>query len=182
MEVVHAVVRLSGPEPPAEALRSLHSWLALAGGRGIGWHSDEYPVILPPGHEIDVGEATQVEHLSPTARPHDLEPPEVTGVVALRWFEVDPADWEEFLELSTHAWPAFESSYDAHILGLFRSLDAGPEAVRALLATRYASYAEWERSRQALAATRGKPAEAGHRFQRRREITRRSVVRVAPPL
>ena len=31
-------------------LDTLKPWLALLGGRGIGWATDEVPVILSPGH------------------------------------------------------------------------------------------------------------------------------------
>ncbi|HET6910830.1 MAG TPA: hypothetical protein VFH54_15980 [Mycobacteriales bacterium] len=65
-------------------------------------------------------------------------------------------------------------------VGLFRAPDT--DVARALLATRYASPAEWERSRHAIAAESGEQAEAGKRFRRRQEITKRTIVRVAPPL
>jgi hypothetical protein len=159
-------------------IRAHRPWLALLGGRGIGWATDEIPVILSPGRRLDgLADATL---LTPTVRPTDDTPPQPKGAVALRWFEVDPKDWEEFLDLSANAWPAFESAYDANILGLFRAPDT--DVARALLATRYASLAEWERSRHAIAAESGEQAEAGKRFRRRQEITKKTIVRIAPPL
>jgi hypothetical protein len=159
-------------------LDTLKPWLALLGGRGIGFATDEFPVILSPGQRLDgLEDATP---LTPTVRPTDESPPRPRGVVALRWFEVETKDWEEFLDLSASAWPAFESAYEADILGLFRAPDT--DVARALLATRYASLAEWERSRHAIAAESGEQAEAGKRFRRRQEITKKTIVRIAPPL
>ena len=167
-EILGAIEQLQGHQP----------WLALLGGRGIGFATDEFPVILSPGQRLDgLEDATP---LTPTVRPTDESPPRPRGVVALRWFEVETKDWEEFLDLSANAWPAFESAHDANILGLFRAPDT--DVARALLATRYASLAEWERSRRAIAAQSGEQAEAGKRFRRRQEITKKTIVRVAPPL
>jgi len=161
-----------------EEIQSHQPWLALLGGRGIGFATDEIPVILSPGQRLDGLEGATP--LTPTVRPTNETPPRPQGVVALRWFEVETKDWEEFLDLSASAWPAFESAYDANILGLFRAPDT--DVARALLATRYASLAEWERSRRAIAAESGEQAEAGKRFRRRQEITKKTIVRVAPPL
>jgi hypothetical protein len=167
-EILGAIEQIQGHQP----------WLALLGGRGIGWATDEIPVILSPGRRLDgLEDATP---LTPTVRPTNESPPRPRGVVALRWFEVETKDWEEFLDLSANAWPAFESAHDANILGLFRAPDT--DVARALLATRYASLAEWERSRHAIAAESGEQAEAGKRFRRRQEITKKTIVRVAPPL
>lgn len=41
-------------------------------------------------------------------------------MVALRRFEVEIGDADEFLDLSAGAWPTFERLYEARILGLFR--------------------------------------------------------------
>lgn len=134
-----------------EEIRAQRPWLALLGGRGIGFTTDEIPVILSPGQQIDgLEDATP---LTPTVRPTDDTPPQPKGVVALRWFELETSDWDEFLDLSVNAWPAFESAYEANILGLFRDPDT--DVARALLVTRYASLNEWERSRQAISAEIG---------------------------
>ena len=102
--------------------------------------------------------------------------------MALRWFDLAAKDWDEFLELSVGAWPAFEESFDANILGLFRATDVEEPAAAALLVTRYASLAVWEESRAVLAAPSGPLAHSGRRFLRRHEITRRSVVRIGRPV
>jgi hypothetical protein len=108
--------------------------------------------------------------------------PTTTGVVALRDFEVSIQDLDEFVDLSAGAWDSFEAAFDATVLGLFRRSDVtGPEA-GLLLVTRYASLAVWEQSRAAVPAQTGQLAEAGGRFRRRREITRRTRVRVGPLL
>jgi hypothetical protein len=113
------------------------------------------------------------ERLVATVRP--TRPAALTrpGVYAHRWFEFREADWPEFLELSEGAWPAFERAYDAEIQGFFRSLDVEPPRARVLLLTRYASLAEWSRSREAIDdATR----ESARRFRRRHELTESTVV------
>jgi hypothetical protein len=166
-----------GPRLPGE-------WLRIRGAGSVGWASDEAAVILagPDAGELcaaarGVG-GGDVRPLEPTARPTG-DPPAVTpGVVALRWFDLSAADWDEFLDLSVGAWPAFEASFDATVLGLFRAGGVGPPDAAALLVTRYASLAVWEESRSVLAARSGSLAHSGRRFLRRHELTRRSIVRI----
>ncbi|MGH9306177.1 MAG: hypothetical protein ACRD0I_04750, partial [Acidimicrobiales bacterium] len=172
-----------------EALRDHGVWLALWGGPGIGFASDEIPAVLtaaPPSSDgLTPSEAqfTQCEQLEATVRPTSSQPLQLdSGIVALRWFEVNTIDWEEFLDLSASAWPDFEASYDSRILGLFRSRDAEVNRARALLATHYASLSEWERSRQAITARDGAGAIAGQRFRRRQHLTRWTLVRVGLPI
>ncbi len=113
------------------------------------------------------------EALVATVRPLEPLPPTLPGIYAHRWFELAEADWPEFLDLSLGAWPAFESEYDAQVQGFWRSLDVAPPRARVLLLTRYASLAEWERSRTPISdATH----EAGRRFRRRHELTLDTVV------
>jgi hypothetical protein len=168
-------------------------WGAWLGGGSIGWHDDE--VILMLGRPADdddfdggawLAGATDglfdvaAEALVATVRPADAAPLAAGGVQAHRWFELhDAADFDELLTLSAEAWPAFEAAYDARIEGFFR---ATTDPRRVLLVTRYASVAEWERSRQVARAEDGELADARRRFVRRRELTRRQVVRVAPNL
>jgi hypothetical protein len=102
--------------------------------------------------------------------------------VALRDFEVSADDLDEFVDLSAGAWNSFEAVFDATVLGLFRRGDATTPEVGLLLVTRYASLAVWEQSRAAVPARTGHLAEAGARFRRRQEITRRTRVRVGPLL
>lgn len=151
-------------------------WLVLAGATSIGWASDQ-TVVITSGL---VRGGTAARPLQPTARPLDDRPPRVEGVVALREFDLAASDWDEFLALSVSAWPAFETAYDATILGLFRFGDVAPPDAAALLVTRYASLAEWELSRGVGTAS-GDLAEAGRRFARRHQLTRRTSVRIGRP-
>lgn len=187
---IFSIVQSQGRTPAEVALgvRALRPWLGLAGGRGIGWASDEFPVIVAASDAEALADLHQQPHsdllsMVPTVRPTDINGPRLEGgIVAIRHFEVDEDDVDEFVELSAGAWPTFERLYRTHILGLFRS-DAISEGRTALLLTTwYASLAEWERSRDAVVAEEGDAAEAGRRFQRRRQITRRSIVRVGVPL
>jgi hypothetical protein len=172
-----------------EAARSKGaSAVASGGGRLIGLFTGQIGVasdaglalVLWPGSSaapllseapdvLDVRQERLVATVRPTA-PATLTRP---GVYAHRWFDLCEADWAEFLELSQGAWPAFERAYDAEIQGFFRSLDAAPPRARVLLLTRYASLAEWSRSREAVDdGTR----ESARRFRRRHELTESTVV------
>lgn len=105
--------------------------------------------------------------LTSTVRPLDDTPLTEDGVYALRWFEIDDADWAEFLALSEGAWPGFEGANPGvRVAGFFRS-----GAGRVLLVTRYPSLAAWETSRNA-------PDDAGGaNFRRRHQLTRSTIVR-----
>ncbi|HET6794052.1 MAG TPA: hypothetical protein VFH45_06400 [Acidimicrobiales bacterium] len=186
-EFVHSVARPSGVDGPEAVarLRRAGLWLSLAGGPGIGWSSDEFPTIFAADSapRMDGLTLSGEERLEATVRPSSPSPCTVSGgVVALRRFELRPGALEEFLSLSVGAWPVFEELYEARILGLFRSTGRPPEEECLLLVTWYASLAEWERSRQAVGARQGAAAEAGRRFQRRHELTRRTLVRTGIPL
>lgn len=158
---------------------------AWSGAGGIGWWSDEVVVLagVPDGLDVDFDGvdlgAGRSEGLEATSRPTTMEPLEPGGVFAHRWFELAEEDVEEFLELSTGAWPSFEAAYGATIEGLFLSLQTDRSSSRALLVTRYPSLAVWEASRGSVRTTNGEAAEAGRRFLRRHQLTRRTVVRVA---
>lgn len=161
------------------------AWVVAGGPRGIGWQSDDLVALLPAGSGAigplvgDLGvEVRSVEHLTAVARADRAAP--AGGVLALRWFELAASDWYEFLDLSVGAWSGFEDAYTSTVLGLFRSDDCAAPDARALLVTWYGSLADWEASRAAVRATEGAQADAGRRFRRRHEITRRSIVRVSP--
>lgn len=147
-----------------------------SGAAGMGWYDDELIVLVgwPEGTTpVPTPEAVPVRA---TARPTSVAPLTGGGVFAHRWFEFDPADWDEFLSLSSGAWPAFEAAYGATIEAFLRTDKEPQDAV--LLITRYPSLAGWEESRGALSAAPGEDvAEAGRRFQRRRQLTRRTIVR-----
>lgn len=169
-------------------------WGAWSGQGSIGWRSDEAVVITAWPDGVDAPAADPVlegidglrsvgaERLHGTVRPTQLDPLAAGGVVAQRWFDLDAVDWDEFVELSSSAWVSFEATYDAEILGFLRSDDVAEPDARVLLVTRYASFAEWERSRETVRATDGPEAEAGRRFIRRASLTRSTIVRVAPLL
>jgi len=109
----------------------------------------------------------RTERMMATVRPVSLEPPTRPGVYAFRTFEIGEADSAEFTSLSERAWPEFEGSYDAQIIGLWKSLDVRAPDARFHLLTRYASLATWEASR----ADVGRPE-----FARRHKLTRATRV------
>ena len=143
---------------------------AWSGAGSIGWFDDE-TVVLSSGSVQPAAAGAQVVRLVATVRPtHEPAPLAAGGVFAHRWFEIDDADWDEFVALSESSWPAFEAAYGATIEGFFRAPG------RVLLLTRYPSLAAWAESRGILRE------DAGKGFLRRRELTKRSIVRVAPLL
>jgi hypothetical protein len=116
----------------------------------------------------------QGERLAATVRPVEPIAPTRPGIYAHRWFDILDSNWNEFLELSEGAWPTFEKSFDAEIIGFWRSLDVQPPKARVLLLTRYPSLAVWEISR------RGYHSQAEldtlKRFRRRHELTESTCV------
>src|SRR4051812_923566 len=134
----------------------------------IGGWSDERLSVAAGGDGPGLG-------LTATARPESADPagaPSGAGIFALRWFECAAGDADEFVELSSSAWPAFEAGTPGtRIFGLFRAdaNEASGDAARFLLCTRYPSLAAWESSR---ADTRSP------QFRRRAEMTRRTQVSV----
>lgn len=175
--------------PQAYAGLADRSWIVAGGPMGIGWHSDELAAVAAVTDGDVAGElhaaagddaaVTAVERLAVAARADTTSRPQ-PGVLALRWFELAAGDWDEFLDLSTGAWDGFEGAHTSTVLGLFRSLSCAEPDARALLVTWYGSLADWESSRRTVRATDGVEADAGRRFRRRHEITRRSIVRVSP--
>ncbi len=123
-----------------------------------------------------------VERLVPSVRPLDGTPPRLGGVYAHRWFWLQPADWPEFQRLSEDGvWLFFESD-GCRIVGLWRSAEPGP-LCKALLITRYASVAHWERTRLQSPEPPPNADEALYRRaqdagRRRAELTERSIVRL----
>lgn len=109
-----------------------------------------------------------VDRIVATVRPTATDPLAADdGVYAHRWFDIDPADWDEFLALSEGAWPGFEGANPGvRIHGFFRSGDD-----RVLLVTRYPSLAAWETSRNAS------DDAGGANFRRRHQLTRSTIVR-----
>lgn len=156
---------------PRGALASVRAELGPTWGvfaPQIGAASETVEVIVP-GALRPLTSATfeTTAPLMSTVRPTDDVPLTDDGVYALRWFEIDPVDWPEFLALSEGAWPGFEGANPGvRIHGFFRSGDE-----RVLLVTRYPSLAAWETSRNA-------PDDAGGaNFRRRHQLTRSTIVR-----
>jgi hypothetical protein len=146
---------------------------AWRGAGSIGWWDDETVVLAGWPGGAEHGEVDG-DRLRATARPTAIAPLAPGGVFAHRWMHFDPAAWDEVLELSTGAWPAFERAYGATIEGFLRS-EAGD---RVLLITRYPSVAAWETSRGIVREEGVDEREAARRFARRRELTTRAIVRI----
>jgi len=118
---------------------------------------------------------SEAERLVATVRPESTAPPPEGGVYAHRFFSLAESDWPEFLSLSTQAWVGFEKSFEARVVGFFRSLDVTPPAARVLLLTRYADLGAWEQSR--MAGPRSDEEEGIRaRFLRRHELTESTMV------
>lgn len=116
------------------------------------------------------GAATRsVETLEPTARPKVIGPLPKGGIYVLRWFTIDSANFEEFVQLSEEAWVSMEEAFDARIIGLFRAEAAPAGKTRMLLYTWYASLAAWETSRDQRPEAGA--SEAWKRFVRRHLLT-----------
>jgi hypothetical protein len=135
--------------------------------------TSETLVAVVPGAGVPVLEGVTVASLEPitaTVRPTSTDKlPADDGIYALRWFDIDPSDWDEFLALSEGAWPGFEGvNPGVRIHGFFR---AGADGERVLLVTRYPSLAAWETSRNV--------DDDGGRanFVRRHQLTKSTVVR-----
>ena len=136
----------------------------------IGDPSESLVLITAGGGADLPAKVDALERITATVRPTSAEPlaPD-DGVYALRWFEIDPADWDEFLALSEGAWPGFEGANPGvRIQGFFRS---GVDGERVLLVTRYPSLAAWETSRNV--------DDDGGRanFARRHQLTKSTIVR-----
>jgi|SRR5215831_6102855 len=144
----------------------------------LGWKTNEAAVLLRrPADESAPGDlgplvvAYSSERLQPTIRPGDGDRLLAGGIYVHRWFEVEAAAAEEFVNLSGQGWRRFETQFDARIFGLFRAepsrRDAAEGLARLLLITRYADHGVWE-------ASRDPTSEAMQIFARRQRLTRRS--------
>jgi hypothetical protein len=184
----------TGEAGAAAASAGATLWGAWLGALGIGWYDDELvAVLVRPAASPPVGRAflagvpggtggSESVDLVPTARPDAGAQPEPLtpgGVFAHRWFDVAPEHVEEIVALSAEAWSAFEAAFEARIHGLFRAVEP---TGRLLLITRYASVGEWEKSRGVARVTSGDLGAARRNFERRRRLTGRQVVRIAPLL
>lgn len=156
-------------------------WIGLASTQGVVIRAWPDRAAAERADGAGLREIPAIEHfaselLELRASPRTPEPPRGPGVWAHRWFEIDPADRDEFLALSREAWPDFEAAHDARILGMFESLTPPAGSSRLLLVTRYASLAVWERSRRAETP---REQQAWQRFRRRQELVRSTIVAIA---
>ena len=145
----------------------------------LGWKTNEAAVLLrrvadqPASPALGAPQvaARSIERLHPTVRPGDGDRLPAGGIYVHRWFEVEAAAADEFVELSGQGWRRFEAQFDARIFGLFRAepceRDSGEDLARLLLITRYADHGVWE-------ASRDPTSEAMQIFARRQRLTRRS--------
>ncbi len=120
-----------------------------------------------PVHPPADAEVVDAGPWQPTARPTTTAPLSEPGLYVLRHFAVAPADVDEFVALSSAAWPAFEGDGEFATLprGLFHGGVAADGTVSMQLVTWYDSFASWERSRA--------PApQAAENFRRRHALTR----------
>jgi hypothetical protein len=160
------------------------SGLAAAGAKALGlftpqlgWESSQAALLIERG-DGDVSAAIQTiaeapqalsceRHvLTPTARPLPGVTPKPGGIYVHRWFEIEAASFDDFVALSTEAWPRFEGGFDTWIFGLFEATSdtVPPGRRRLLLMTRYADHGVWEASRD--------PApEARQAFMKRAALT-----------
>ncbi len=143
----------------------------------LGWESSQAALLIERG-DGDPSAAIQAiiqapqvltceaHVLTPTARPLPGVTPRPGGIYVHRWFEIEAASFDDFVALSTEAWPGFEGGFDTWIFGLFeaKSDTVPPGRRRLLLITRYADHGVWEASRD--------PApEARQAFARRAALT-----------
>ncbi|HEY2706536.1 MAG TPA: hypothetical protein VGI95_00655 [Caulobacteraceae bacterium] len=143
----------------------------------LGWANNEAAVLVrAAGDAADALSGgpiagARAERLTPTLRPADGAAPASGGIYVHRWFEVDAAAADEFIDLSGQGWQRFEAQFDTNIFGLFRGsqtpADTAAQIQRLLLITRYADHGVWE-------ASRDPTSEAMQIFARRQQLTRRS--------
>lgn len=92
-----------------------------------------------------------VDRLSATVRPAAEDQLRTGGIYVHRWFTVEAARADEFVDLSGRFWQGgFEASAQTQVFGLFKAARTeadGPNA-RLLLMTWYASHTDWDISRQ----------------------------------
>jgi hypothetical protein len=180
--------RSAAPQAALAAhLRAGAAELAAANGEVVGqfspqlgWAGNEAAVLVrwqgirPDGDAGLTGgpvKSSRWERLAPTIRPADDAQPAPGGIYVHRWFEVEAAAADEFVDLSGQGWERFEATFDTQIFGLFRAArseaDLAEGVQRLLLITRYGDHGVWEDSRDPT-------TEAMQIFARRQQLTRRS--------
>jgi hypothetical protein len=111
---------------------------------------------------------TGLQHhlIMPTARPKTAESPRRAGVYVHRFFDLDPANVAEVVELSAVAWETFERTFEVEVVGFFQTIDDRTHAAQLMLLNWYPTLAAWETSRNFEA-----DPESRKRFLRRAELT-----------
>jgi hypothetical protein len=103
--------------------------------------------------------------------------PHMHGLYSHRWFDIDAAQYEAFLEHSGSAWPNFETAHDARVIGLWRGRNApSPGRIRMRLSAWYRDLGVWESSR--FFNARPQAAEANARLGARYAMTLDSFVAI----
>lgn len=143
----------------------------------LGFASDQALMLAPAGANLSGAPGIRFasgDRLTPTLRPAEGAQPQPGGIYVHNWFTIDAGGYAEFLRLSHHAWPDFESRFEAKIFGLFAAEpsqeDEASAARRLLLMTHYRDLGEWQKSRDPT-------SEAMKSFAKRRELTRASLAR-----
>jgi hypothetical protein len=116
---------------------------------------------------LDAVEAVSHHGVAATARPRTAAPPHRPGVYVHRWFDLDPANVAEVVELSAVAWETFEQAFEVEIIGFFQTVGEPRDAAQLMLLNWYPTLAAWEASRNFEA-----DPESRSRFLRRAELTR----------
>ncbi|MFM9942131.1 MAG: hypothetical protein ACKVP7_21815 [Hyphomicrobiaceae bacterium] len=107
-----------------------------------------------------------------TVRPTPgVSPTETGGYYSHRAFDIQPADWPRFLELSETAWGNFEGAHASKVTGFWKARTppvAGQLRVR--LMAWYESLDAWERSRWWNPKARDGSDESFNRFRERSKL------------
>lgn len=103
----------------------------------------------------------------PTVRPTTNTPPSKPGLYVHRWFLMEPGHVDEAVELSNTAWETFEHTFEAEVIGFFRTIEPQTELSELMLLNWYPNLAAWEASRNLSLAP-----EARQRFRRRLELSK----------
>ncbi len=103
------------------------------------------------------------------------------GFVTHRWYDIEEAGLDRFLELSANTWGNWEGTHDSQVQGLWRSeTRPGPGLIRMRLMAWYASMDAWERSRHWKGTKGAETANAN--LTQRYDMTRDSAVSILQPV
>jgi hypothetical protein len=103
--------------------------------------------------------------------------PHLHGLYTHRWFDIDAARHQEFLDHSGAAWGNFETAHEAKVIGLWRARNApAPGRIRMRLMAWYRDLGVWESSR--FFNAKPQAAEANARLGARYQMTLDSAVAI----